>query len=365
MKQFLLKSSNQRISLYDRPVCRLADGKVYSYIENSDCYVKVYDFSQVDLKLSKKLATMIEQRPSFSHKSEMNSSCLLWPSDMIFDDEGHYRGYSFDRIDLQDFIPLSLMIAPASVFDNNYKKRILTAYHFAALMSNLHQHAIYLINLDPARILINKHDLRPLIVDCDRLSIAGRNTIRYPANECNWLYCTPEAVKQSKPAYKLGMSQDNYAIAVLVFQLLNQGLHPYQAWPKPVYRASGRLKKLIENQVFVYQDDSPYARYRPLTWSMHDYFDEETKDLFCRAFSQGSECPSASEWQLHLKKYVSDNTDTLMQCKSDPGHFHFYKGCGECGLDTIKYPVIDRLLKTKNSLFWARINRVRKAVKMY
>lgn len=65
----------------------------------------------------------------------------------------------------------------------------------------------------------------------------------------------------------------------------------------------------------------------PHPYSIHDYFDKTTMNLFERAFNKGSERPSALEWQQHLDYLINHRK----QCKKDRNHIYFTpKGCGLC-----------------------------------
>jgi len=375
MKQLILKKSSQRISLHDRPICRLENSIINSFIEDNDSYVRVFDSSVIDLKHSKKLAAMVERKPVFANFNNANQVQLMWPTDMVFDEKGVYCGYVFDRINFKNYLPLNVFLTPvissSKLQKYSYKDKIAVAYHFAALLSNLHQQSIYLIDLNPNHILIDVESLKPLIIACDELSIIDKSQARYAASHCNLLYYNPEDMKLFKPAERLGLDQDNYALAVLIFQIMNQGLHPYQGisrkalvWPK-------KLLRLIQEQQFICGIDARAlsrdgaSQIRPLAWSIYDYFDDETKKLFVRAFSKTEQRPSASEWQLHLNQYLSTNSAKLTQCKQTATHYHFLNGCGLCEKNNIRLPMRDRIVKVISTLSRAKSSFAEKKIKIY
>ena len=369
MKQFILKSSNQRISLYDKPVCRLMDGMIYSYIEDTHQYVKLYNESNIDLKQSKKLATMIEKRPPFVRSSDGEVMQLMWPVDLVFDDQGLYRGYLFDAFDLKQYEPMSALLGPIDsrkrVPRYSYKQRVLAAYHFAALLSNFHQYAIYLIDFNPNHIYFHQRSLKPLIIRCDLLSIAADGRIRYGAPHCSWMYCNPDDLASDNESERLGLEQDLFGMAVLIYQLLNQGIHPYQSMPINLFRIPKSLFKAMLNNEFVYSENNATSRTRPLAWSIFDYFDDQTKQMFIRAFSKNDPRPTAMDWQLHLKKYASEQSDALQECPNHPAHFHFFNGCGLCASLNNKAPLRDKVYKSINKLGQLKSNVAEKQIKVY
>ena len=68
----------------------------------------------------------------------------------------------------------------------------------------------------------------------------------------------------------------------------------------------------------------------PHPYSIHEYFNKETLELFERAFTKDCQRPSAYEWQEHVWKLMHG----LKQCKENPNHAYFTsKGCGLCSVE--------------------------------
>ena len=120
---------------------------------------------------------------------------------------------------------------------------------------------------------------------------------------------------------QMGEEQDKFALAVIIFKLLNEGIHPFSGTP----RKKGDMLSLQERIAQYHYAYGIWADeyQKPHPYSIHDYFDKTTMNLFERAFTKGNERPSALEWQNHLEK-----------CKKNPNHAYFTaKGCGLCMLD--------------------------------
>ena len=74
----------------------------------------------------------------------------------------------------------------------------------------------------------------------------------------------------------------------------------------------------------------PDSYQAPHPYSIHEYFDKKTLELFERAFVKGLERPSAKEWQEHLWTLMHN----LKPCKKNPNHVYFTsKGCGLCAAE--------------------------------
>ena len=89
----------------------------------------------------------------------------------------------------------------------------------------------------------------------------------------------------------------------------------------------------------------PDSYQAPHPYSIHEYFDKKTLELFERAFAKGQERPSAYEWQEHLWKMLH----SLKQCKN-PNHAYFTaKGCGLCMVEDKFKGTLSDIKKQKES----------------
>jgi hypothetical protein len=84
----------------------------------------------------------------------------------------------------------------------------------------------------------------------------------------------------------------------------------------------------------------------PHPYSIHEYFNKDTLELFERAFTKDDDRPSAYEWQEHLWKLMHG----LKQCKNDPNHVYFTsKGCGLCSVENKFHKNFDTIKKQKST----------------
>ncbi|MBR6663786.1 MAG: hypothetical protein IKL33_03055, partial [Alphaproteobacteria bacterium] len=84
----------------------------------------------------------------------------------------------------------------------------------------------------------------------------------------------------------------------------------------------------------------------PHPYSIHEYFDKTTLEMFERAFTKGANRPSAFEWQEHLWKLMHN----LRTCKNNPNHVYFTsKGCGLCMSEDKFYHEMHNIKKQKQT----------------
>ena len=164
------------------------------------------------------------------------------------------------------------------------------------------------------------------MVDCDGFSIQGEQGTRYPAEFVSEEYIYPEGMDLN--CSEMGEEQDKFALAVIIFRLLNNGIHPFTGVPRK-NNDMLTVQQRIEDYHYAY--GSWLDKYQaPHPYSLHDYFDKKTLDMFDRAFMCGQERPTAREWLNHLW-YLLHN---LKQCKQNPNHVYFTsKGCGLCATE--------------------------------
>lgn len=115
----------------------------------------------------------------------------------------------------------------------------------------------------------------------------------------------------------------------MIFKLLNNGIHPFSGVPRKNDGEMLTIQNRIEEYHYAYGlwPDSYQA---PHPYSIHEYFDKKTLELFERAFVKGLERPSAKEWQEHLWTLMHN----LKPCKKNPNHVYFTsKGCGLCAAE--------------------------------
>jgi hypothetical protein len=171
------------------------------------------------------------------------------------------------------------------------------------------------------------------VLDTDGFSIQGAK--RWPARQYSDQYIPPEA--NNVGPSQLGIEADLFALAVIIFQLMNNGIHPYQG-----IDAVPGLPTSIQDRIYagLYAYGSrPSTLTAPARMSIHEYLDPSTRAMFDRAFA-GAQAgrPRAGEWNDHLKTLIIRNI--LVKCPLHPTeHGHFGRGCGFCALDAkLKQP---------------------------
>lgn len=306
-----------------------AAGKIFRDASHANSVAKIYhDTSKSDTN-RKKLQAMLQNRPNIptiNHEGKEYIQ-IAWPTALLEDDQGYCVGYLMPEIDTAQAISLDHLMQKAVRqklgLSERYVDRVFAAYNITAVVAALHACGHYIVDLKPSNVSVYKKTMLVALFDCDGFSIKGDETARYPAEYVSEEYIYPEGMSQTCQA--MGEEQDKFALAVIIFKLLNEGIHPFSGAPRKNEDMLS-IQERIAGYHYAY-GIWPDTYQAPHPYSIHDYFDKATMNMFERAFTKGNERPTALEWQTQLE-YILKH---LKQCKKDHNHSYFTpKGCGLC-----------------------------------
>ena len=105
--------------------------------------------------------------------------------------------------------------------------KITLAANLSAVIAALHRQRHYVVDLKPVNLRFYRDSLYIAMLDCDGFSI--QRSERFPAQQFTVDYLAPEL--QGAPRSQRARRCDRFALAVVVFQLLNFGIHPFSGKP--------------------------------------------------------------------------------------------------------------------------------------
>lgn len=315
-----------------------ADGSIYLLDGLSPPSVaKLYHEHRLDPERQPKLAAMMANPPSLADITLNGKRYvqIAWPTGELHDSAG-FRGFAMPSVDLKQSTTLEMMLSPktrkAYGLPEHYGYQVTAALNVAKLIAELHEHRHYVIDLKPVNINIYTDSQLIAMLDTDGFSIAGADGQRFAGHQYTADYIAPEAWKRKQTPDQLGEAQDLFALAVVIFRLLNRGVHPFQGVPQ-----SGRAKQANTNQDRVGEGLYAYGRrsdrrIAPSPWSLHEYLPDDLRRLFDKAFT-GAARPSAADWVNILEAYAKPDTGKLKQCTQHADHAYFAgEQCGHCAL---------------------------------
>lgn len=325
-----------------------ASGKIYLVEGKPESVVKIFHNTAKSATNRQKLQAMLLNKPNFMpvKANGVEYIQIAWPEALLDDEKGFCVGYMMPLINMNAAVSLDHLMQKAIRkklgLSEKYAYRIFAAYNVASMVAALHDCGHYVIDLKPSNLYVYKENMLVAVVDCDGLSIKGEKN-RYPAEFVSEEYIYPEGMSLS--VEEMGEEQDRFALAVIIFRLLNNGIHPFSGTPKNADAEMLTIQTRIERHHYAYglwQDKYQY----PHPYSIHEYFNKETLEFFERAFTQGCQRPSAKEWQEHLWKLMH----SVKKCKNNPNHVFFTsKGCGLCAVEERFNKNINDIKKQKHT----------------
>lgn len=268
---------------------------------------------------------------------------FAWPKSVLTDSVSRECGILLPLVDPKESFSLDHYFDQALFGKLNSPDEAALSYkleiaeNLAKIVSDLHAHQHYFIDCKPQNIRVFKRSHIVTLLDCDGFSIKG-GAQRYPAELLSTDYIAPEAQRTGQPASQLGLHQDLYALAVILFQLLNRGTHPFQGIVND-NTVVGNTNDDKAAQGLYPHGLSANPRIRPRPSSIHHLWDRKTRVLFDRAFSTGasSSRPTASEWARHFGELLTSKA--LVRCDKFPTnveHMRFRSfACPACYLSSI------------------------------
>lgn len=268
-----------------------AQANVYkAYFQGKEYAAKI--FHSPSTLITKKLMAMIENAPTNLYKAVNGFTLpkLTWPIRLIYHPKSNEAvGYLMELIDpvnsftLDYFYDFNLIKKLHSPEESALSCRLEIAANLSEAVAELHNLGHHCIDFKPQNIRVYKSSHAVTLIDCDGFSILDRNNNRYPAHLLSTDYISPEVTRNKMQPENLGEQHDLYALAVIIFQLLNNGIHPFQGIPKRDFSLPNTNDEKAANGLYPYgiQENS---RIQPSRQSIHNCFPPILRHLFDRAF---------------------------------------------------------------------------------
>jgi DNA-binding helix-hairpin-helix protein with protein kinase domain len=283
-----------------------------------------------------KLGVMLATRPTTLGNNGHVS--IAWPVDLVVTDywkpttgQWHSVGFLMPRIiglhTLFEVYNLRCRQKTSPRFTYQYLVR--AARNLAAAVSALHAIDCVIGDINESNALVSNEALITL-VDTDSFQVRDANTNEiFRCRVGKGEFTPPELQGEVFSEHFREPAHDLFGLAVLIFQLLMEGIHPFSGVPK-----SGEAEPL-ENRIqfgfFPY--GSRVVPYTPMPLApAFETLDPAVKQLFIRCFEQGHTNPrlrpDAQSWQTALAQAES----RLTQCAANPQHVYssHLSGCPWC-----------------------------------
>lgn len=304
-------SQNQPVKLV-KELGRGGEGIVY-LSENEAFVGKIYH-EPVSPDKAEKLRWMA------AHKSARLLKTTVWLTDVLRDKPGgKIAGFLMPKIRAKEIHELYSPKSRRIHFpDATWHFLIHTATNIARAFNNLHREGHVMGDVNQGNCVVTADGLVKLI-DCDSYEIKAAEKT-FPCEVGVTTHIPPELQGKNLREIDRTENHDNFGLAVIIFQLLFLGRHPFAgnylgADDKPIEDA-------IREYLFVYGRDAEKKRVvRPPGTPPLMFASSDLAELFERAFSKENLRPKPYEWIEALENLA----ENLRQCLLNPGHVFYSK----------------------------------------
>ncbi len=261
-----------------------------------------------------------------------------WPQQIVYS-KGFPVGFIMNKIEHCNVLHqlMADVDRKEKFLDNNWKYLVNVAYNLAIAVQVLHEKGVVIGDINESNFLIGNRTIAQnagitnfnnngivYCIDCDSFQIIT-NDDKFLCTVSKPEYFPPEL--HGKNLYNVVRTQnnDNFGLAVIIYQLLMLGKHPYATLGGP-----SEVVKAIEGGYFAFGKKAKQEGIKPPLPSemfqiIYDSLDDKIKELFEKAFSDEIDVirPSAKDWIEALKVQM----DNLVQCGDET---HFYNKKGRC-----------------------------------
>ena len=292
---------------------------------------KLYQVARPEMR--EKLEHMRAHPPDDPARAHGHAS-IAWPRELLFDARGAFVGYTMTRI--VDAAPILDVFNPRRRaqllpgFDRRYLLR--TARNLASALSALHEAGYVVGDLNERNVLVTERTLVTLI-DTDSFQVQRQKDgqiVVYPCPVGRAEYTPPELQGQTFRGLLRRPEHDGFGLAVLIFQLLMAGNHPFRGR----WRGSGEppsLEAKIAAGQFPWAA-GPGADLAPPPGAPGlDQLDPDLAELFLACFADGhdrpAQRPSAEAWSEALEEAEA----RLAVCGQGHAFGGHLRRCPDCG----------------------------------
>jgi DNA-binding helix-hairpin-helix protein with protein kinase domain/Tfp pilus assembly protein PilF len=296
---------------------RGGEGTVYSCVGNTELVAKIY-YEPITDEKAKKLRLMAE------NKNKRLLKVAAWVVDTLHDKpNGRTIGFLMPNIKAKEIHELySLKSRRVHFPQATWHYLIHTATNLARAFYSLHKYSHVIGDVNHGNCVVLA-DGTVKLIDCDSYAISDGEK-RFPCKVGVATHLAPELQKANLSEVERKPEHDNFALAVVIFQLLFLGRHPFSG--NYLGDKDKSLEECIAEFRFAYgqKAESRSVKQPPGTLNLREV-PPRIAELFERAFDSDKDRPNPREW---IEALV-DLSNNLAQCGLNPGH-RFYSSLDTC-----------------------------------
>lgn len=289
------------------------EGAVYELRSHNGLVLKKYNEILTSDKIAK-LKLMVSMR------TPAIETYAAWPVDVVRDSTGFFCGFVMKK--LSGYLPLHMVFSPMDrkkMFpDKGYNFLVHVARNLATAFFKLHEAGLVVGDVNEGNILISASGMVAFI-DCDSFQVRGNDQYYY----CEVgvpRYTPPELLKKgSFEQVVRTVNTDSFSLAVLIFQLLFLGRHPFAGKNKTASDIDEETA--IRQRYFAYSLENKKNKLAPPADSFSINNLSEDLVLFFHQAFESENRPLPAIWIKSLDTFLSD----LVTCGNSRLHSYSSK----------------------------------------
>ena len=287
-----------------------------------------------------KLRWMVANAPNDPGRSIGHAS-IAWPETLLYDRHSVFVGYVMPRIVnartlLQVFNP-HLRAQLSTGCDGLFLHR--AARNMAAAIGALHGRNYIIGDLNESNILVTDQAL-VTVIDIDSFQVKEEHDgqiIFYPCPVGRPEYTPPELQGKRFKGEVRQPEQDAFALAVLIFQLLLGGSHPFRT----VWLGNGDpppMEEKIFLGLFPYAKATARGLVAPPPNLSLDILHPPLVNMMLRCFVDGHDNPKKRPLPAEWENTLREAEKNLRTCTNKHVYAGHLKGCPQCGATATIHP---------------------------
>ncbi len=309
--------TGQQITIEERAALGAGgEARIFAVSESPDLVAKIYH--RPDSAQARKLRAMLAAPPEDPAAASGQPS-IAWPVDLL-EEGARFVGFLMPRLTDQtpifDFYNPSTRRQKFPLLHTGYLHR--AARNLSAAVRALHARGYVIGDVNESNILVTQTALVAL-VDCDSFQAHDPQTgeiYRCPVGKLE--FTPPELQGKTFAEQDRTPQHDGFGLAVLIFQLLMEGTHPFAG----IYQGLGEPPP-YEARILAghFPHGSRTVPYRPMPAApQFAMLDAGLRRLFIRCFEEGFAHPAARPTAVEWRDALTAAEDALVVCVRNPQH---------------------------------------------
>ncbi|MFC1430905.1 hypothetical protein ACEZDB_09565 [Streptacidiphilus sp. N1-3] len=224
--------NTRQVELAEQPLKSGGEAAVYTVVGDDDIVVKLYR-DQPGPEQERRLQRMVTMNPLGGRPTDSSQpSELAWPTAPARSPGGEFLGYAMHRFGEPEHVRLVGLFTRSQrlrLFPGRVDWRFLlgVSWNLAFMTARMHHEGLVVGDFSSNNVVVDGNGFVTFL-DCDSIAFTDPGSGEYfPCLMQTADYCAPER-QRGGPATE---ASDDFALAVLIYQLLTVGNHPFGGVP--------------------------------------------------------------------------------------------------------------------------------------